>query len=60
MLLTYWHLFIYFSEGKDLAVFIAVMFDIEVFVVTIVLKSRPHEGKHMDSMSNSCANASDK
>ncbi len=49
-----------FNEGKDLLVFNAVMFDIwksfcyvEVFVVTIVLKSKPHESKHY----NDCANA---
>ncbi len=34
---------------------------IDVFVVTIELKSRPHEIKHyIDSISNDCANDSDK
>ncbi len=52
------------NEGKDLLVFNAVMFDIwksfcyvEVFVVTILLKSKPHESKHFNDW---CAKASDK
>ncbi len=37
------NIFIYFSEGKDVW---KIFCNVDVLVVNIALKSRPHEGKH--------------